>query len=78
MLHKVGRVKVTQEVGGRRCLPGLPLAMHFGIGKDKHTLTEKHSHMFAAKVKGCSTTKAAAALVAQAALHIPRLLLSSL
>lgn len=80
VLHKVGRVKVTQEVGGRRCLPGLPLAMHFGIGKDKHThtLTEKHSHMFAAKVKGCSTTKAAAALVAQAALHIPRLLLYSL
>lgn len=40
VLHKVGRVKVTQEVGGRRCLPGLPLAMHFGIGKDKH----KHTH----------------------------------
>lgn len=47
VLHKVGRVKVTQEVGGA----WLPLAMHFGIGKDKHT----HTHMLAAKVKGCST-----------------------
>lgn len=35
VLHKVGRVKVTQEVGGA----WLPLAMHFGIGKDKHTHT---------------------------------------
>lgn len=74
VLHKVGRVKVTQEVGGRRCLPWqCTLAL---TRTNTNTLTEYiQSHMLAAKVKGCSKTqKGAAALVAQTALDIPRLL----
>lgn len=76
VLHKVGRVKVTQEGGA--CL-GCHWQCTLALARtNTNTHTDKHSHMFAAKVKGCRTTKAAAALVAQAAFHIPRILVSSL